>query len=44
VAEEFEYIGHSHGWKHPHVNVFITLILFIIMKVWLNRNPRTYRE
>uniref|UniRef100_A0A8C5ADG7 Chloride channel, voltage-sensitive 2a n=1 Tax=Gadus morhua TaxID=8049 RepID=A0A8C5ADG7_GADMO len=36
VAEEFEYIGHSHGWKHPHVNVFITLILFIIMKFWMS--------
>ncbi|XP_057713248.1 chloride channel protein 2a isoform X1 [Corythoichthys intestinalis] len=33
VAEEFEYIGHHHGWKHPQVNVFITLILFIVMKV-----------
>lgn len=33
VAEEFDYIGHHHAWKHPQVNVFITLILFIIMKV-----------
>lgn len=34
VAEEFDYISHHHhAWKHPQVNVFITLILFIIMKV-----------
>ena len=34
VAEEFDYISHQHhAWKHPQVNVFITLILFIIMKV-----------
>ncbi|XP_077579983.1 chloride channel protein 2a [Stigmatopora nigra] len=36
VAEEFDYIGHHHGWKHPQVNVFITLILFIIMKFWMS--------
>lgn len=37
VAEEFDYISHHHhhAWKHPQVNVFITLILFIIMKVVL---------
>uniref|UniRef100_A0A8C7LKU5 Chloride voltage-gated channel 2 n=1 Tax=Oncorhynchus kisutch TaxID=8019 RepID=A0A8C7LKU5_ONCKI len=33
VAEEFDYISHSHAWKHPQVNVFITLIFFIVMKV-----------
>ncbi|KAK7945627.1 hypothetical protein WMY93_001355 [Mugilogobius chulae] len=36
VAEEFDYISHHHGWKHPQVNVFITLILFIIMKFWMS--------
>ncbi|KAM4605145.1 chloride channel protein 2a [Polymixia lowei] len=36
VAEEFDYISHSHAWKHPQVNVFITLILFIIMKFWMS--------
>ncbi|XP_030017277.1 chloride channel protein 2a [Sphaeramia orbicularis] len=36
VAEEFDYIGHHHGWKHPQVNVFITLILFVIMKFWMS--------
>lgn len=34
VAEEFDYISHHHhAWKHPQVNVFITLILFVVMKV-----------
>uniref|UniRef100_A0A8D0A0L7 Chloride voltage-gated channel 2 n=1 Tax=Sander lucioperca TaxID=283035 RepID=A0A8D0A0L7_SANLU len=38
VAEEFDYTSHHHAWKHPQVNVFITLILFIIMKVGLRHN------
>lgn len=33
IAEEFDYIGHSQAWKHPEVNVFVTLVLFIVMKV-----------
>lgn len=33
IAEEFDYIGHSQAWKHPQVNVFVTLVLFIVMKV-----------
>lgn len=37
VADEFDYISHHQAWKHPHVNVFITLILFIIMKVGIGR-------
>ncbi|KAJ4935935.1 hypothetical protein JOQ06_017461 [Pogonophryne albipinna] len=32
IAEEFDYIGHSAAWKHPQVNVFVTLVLFIVMK------------
>ncbi|XP_037644094.1 chloride channel protein 2a isoform X2 [Sebastes umbrosus] len=37
VAEEFDYINHHHhAWKHPQVNVFITLIFFIIMKFWMS--------
>ncbi|TMS07584.1 Chloride channel protein 2 [Larimichthys crocea] len=32
IAEEFDYIGHSQAWKHPQVNVFVTLVLFIVMK------------
>ncbi|KAK5919554.1 hypothetical protein CgunFtcFv8_023434 [Champsocephalus gunnari] len=34
VAEEFDY--HHNGWKHPQVNVFITLVLFIVMKFWMS--------
>ncbi|XP_072297591.1 chloride channel protein 2a isoform X3 [Eucyclogobius newberryi] len=36
VAEEFDYISHHHAWKHPQVNVFFTLILFIVMKFWMS--------
>uniref|UniRef100_UPI0037E89AF5 chloride channel protein 2c n=1 Tax=Semicossyphus pulcher TaxID=241346 RepID=UPI0037E89AF5 len=36
IAEEFDYIGHSAAWKHPQVNVFVTLVLFIIMKFWMS--------
>ncbi|KAM4556945.1 chloride channel protein 2a isoform 2-T2 [Fundulus diaphanus] len=36
VAEEFDYVSHHHAWKHPQVNVFVTLILFIIMKFWMS--------
>lgn len=33
MAEEFDYMGHSQAWQHPQVNVFVTLVLFIVMKV-----------
>ncbi|XP_055084540.1 chloride channel protein 2a [Periophthalmus magnuspinnatus] len=36
VAEEFNYNSHHHAWKHPQVSVFITLILFIVMKFWMS--------
>uniref|UniRef100_A0A3P9JAQ0 Chloride channel protein 2 n=2 Tax=Oryzias latipes TaxID=8090 RepID=A0A3P9JAQ0_ORYLA len=36
VAEEFDYISHHHAWKHPQINVFIILILFILMKFWMS--------
>ncbi|KAM6932741.1 chloride channel protein 2-like isoform 2-T2 [Lycodopsis pacificus] len=36
IAEEFDYIGHSDAWKHPQVNVFVTLVLFIVMKFWMS--------
>ena len=39
IAEEFDYIGHSQAWKHPQVNVFVTLVIFIVMKV--NDSPST---
>ncbi|XP_072546967.1 chloride channel protein 2-like isoform X2 [Salminus brasiliensis] len=36
IAEEFEYIGHAAAWKHPQANVFITLVIFIVMKFWMS--------
>ncbi|XP_069546085.1 chloride channel protein 2-like isoform X2 [Brachyistius frenatus] len=36
IAEEFDYIAHSQAWKHPQVNVFVTLVLFIVMKFWMS--------
>ncbi|XP_037332116.1 chloride channel protein 2-like isoform X8 [Pungitius pungitius] len=36
IAEEFDYIGHSQAWTHPQVNVFVTLVLFIVMKFWMS--------
>ncbi|XP_030008397.1 chloride channel protein 2 isoform X2 [Sphaeramia orbicularis] len=36
IAEEFDYIGQSQAWKHPQVNVFVTLVLFIVMKFWMS--------
>lgn len=36
IAEEFDYIGHSQAWKHPQVNVFVTLVIFIVMKFWMS--------
>uniref|UniRef100_A0A3Q0STJ4 Chloride voltage-gated channel 2 n=1 Tax=Amphilophus citrinellus TaxID=61819 RepID=A0A3Q0STJ4_AMPCI len=36
IAEEFDYIGNAQAWRHPQVNVFVTLVLFIIMKFWMS--------
>ncbi|XP_038129037.1 chloride channel protein 2-like isoform X2 [Cyprinodon tularosa] len=36
VADGFDYIGNSQAWKHPQVNVFVTLVLFIIMRFWMS--------
>ncbi|XP_051736906.1 chloride channel protein 2a isoform X2 [Ctenopharyngodon idella] len=37
VAEEFEYSSHvPQAWKHPQISVFITLLLFIVMKFWMS--------
>lgn len=36
IAEEFDYIGHSQAWQHPQVNVFVTLVIFIVMKFWMS--------
>lgn len=36
IAEEFDYIGNSQAWQHPQLNVFITLVIFIVMKFWMS--------
>ncbi|XP_034166464.1 chloride channel protein 2 isoform X4 [Pangasianodon hypophthalmus] len=36
IAEEFEYDGHAAAWKHPQANVFVTLVIFIVMKFWMS--------
>ncbi|XP_059419877.1 chloride channel protein 2-like isoform X3 [Carassius carassius] len=37
VAEEFAYSSEvPQAWKHPQVGVFITLLLFIVMKFWMS--------
>ena len=33
VSDEFEYLGILEAWHHPRSNVFITLVVFILMKV-----------
>ncbi|XP_014910289.1 chloride channel protein 2b, partial [Poecilia latipinna] len=34
--DEFDYLGKAEAWKHPQVNIFVTLVLFIIMKFWMS--------
>ncbi|XP_030630616.1 chloride channel protein 2a [Chanos chanos] len=36
VAEEFELMSQPQAWKHPQVSVFVTLLLFIVMKFWMS--------
>ncbi|KAM8853272.1 chloride channel protein 2-like isoform 5-T5 [Synchiropus picturatus] len=36
IAEEFNYLHNSQAWQHPQVNVFVTLVLFIVMKFWMS--------
>uniref|UniRef100_UPI00398EECAC chloride channel protein 2-like isoform X2 n=1 Tax=Pristiophorus japonicus TaxID=55135 RepID=UPI00398EECAC len=36
IAEEFDYIGISEAWKNPRANVFVTLVIFILMKFWMS--------
>uniref|UniRef100_G3N4P6 Chloride channel 2c n=1 Tax=Gasterosteus aculeatus aculeatus TaxID=481459 RepID=G3N4P6_GASAC len=36
IPEDYDYIGHSNPWLHPQVNVFVTLVLFIVMKFWMS--------
>uniref|UniRef100_A0A8D2L5L0 Chloride voltage-gated channel 2 n=1 Tax=Varanus komodoensis TaxID=61221 RepID=A0A8D2L5L0_VARKO len=36
LAEAFEYVSASEAWKHPRSNVFVTLVIFILMKFWMS--------
>ncbi|NXO66520.1 CLCN2 protein, partial [Phainopepla nitens] len=36
VNDEFEYLGILEAWHHPRSNVFITLVVFILMKFWMS--------
>ncbi|XP_048811167.1 chloride channel protein 2 isoform X4 [Lagopus muta] len=35
-SDEFEYMGILEAWRHPRSNVFITLVVFILMKFWMS--------
>ncbi|XP_015727380.1 chloride channel protein 2 isoform X1 [Coturnix japonica] len=35
-SDEFEYLGILEAWRHPRSNVFVTLVVFIIMKFWMS--------
>ncbi|NXC75976.1 CLCN2 protein, partial [Anhinga anhinga] len=36
VSNEFEYLGILEAWHHPRSNIFITLVIFILMKFWMS--------
>ncbi|NXB18076.1 CLCN2 protein, partial [Rhagologus leucostigma] len=36
LNDEFEYLGILEAWHHPHSNVFVTLVVFILMKFWMS--------
>ncbi|XP_065495748.1 chloride channel protein 2 isoform X2 [Caloenas nicobarica] len=36
LSDEFEYLGILEAWCHPRSNVFVTLVIFIIMKFWMS--------
>ncbi|NXG44560.1 CLCN2 protein, partial [Psilopogon haemacephalus] len=36
LSDEFEYLGILEAWHHPRSNVFVTLIVFILMKFWMS--------
>ncbi|XP_012818833.1 chloride channel protein 2 isoform X3 [Xenopus tropicalis] len=36
ISEDFAYRGISSVWKHPKANVFVTLVVFILMKFWMS--------
>uniref|UniRef100_A0A8C3P089 Chloride voltage-gated channel 2 n=1 Tax=Cyanoderma ruficeps TaxID=181631 RepID=A0A8C3P089_9PASS len=36
ISDEFEYLGILEAWHHPRSNVFVTLVVFILMKFWMS--------
>ncbi|XP_069069088.1 chloride channel protein 2 isoform X1 [Pleurodeles waltl] len=36
AAVEPDYAGIYEAWRHPHSNVFVTLVVFILMKFWMS--------
>ncbi|OWK58040.1 Chloride channel protein 2 [Lonchura striata] len=36
ISDEFEYLGILEAWLHPRSNVFVTLVVFILMKFWMS--------
>ncbi|XP_053315613.1 chloride channel protein 2 isoform X2 [Spea bombifrons] len=36
ISEDFTYKGFTSAWKHPKTNVFVTLVVFIVMKFWMS--------
>ncbi|NXY49241.1 CLCN2 protein, partial [Ceuthmochares aereus] len=36
LSDEFEYLGILEAWLHPRSNVFVTLVVFILMKFWMS--------
>uniref|UniRef100_A0A8D2MHB9 Chloride voltage-gated channel 2 n=1 Tax=Zonotrichia albicollis TaxID=44394 RepID=A0A8D2MHB9_ZONAL len=36
INDEFEYLGILEAWLHPRSNVFVTLVVFILMKFWMS--------
>ncbi|XP_053566321.1 chloride channel protein 2 [Bombina bombina] len=36
ISEDFLFHGISSAWKHPKANVFVTLVVFILMKFWMS--------
>ncbi|XP_039097601.1 chloride channel protein 2 isoform X1 [Hyaena hyaena] len=36
LVEELEPPGTSQAWSPPHANVFLTLVIFILMKFWMS--------
>ncbi|KAG8581770.1 hypothetical protein GDO81_007796 [Engystomops pustulosus] len=36
ISEDFMFRGASNAWKNPKTNVFVSLVVFILMKFWMS--------